>query len=315
MLLPVLDAGKGDTFDFTSRDEALCLTVTFLAATSCNAVMTTAVGIALHTAFTLVGHCHNVIVYIVVVITWMFSLTFATWLTLQMNDVVQHYNRSMSASTFSLTATFGCMGDANLNSYPIIVTSINAVASVACIVIYSLLCCRLRKFNVNVASRELKHLQIRLTVIVVVNVIVWWPTCIIYWYSYVRDETVFNGKLSLDATLPIKMLTVVVSLINPLIYTIASKRVTKAIKNVCVFICCHGNSERQRLIVANEDENESRCGCSVVCQMIYRVRGRHDFRKGTQLKGDTIDQTTSSHLFPEIDPFQNEMDQLPSESV
>ncbi|XP_062509647.1 uncharacterized protein LOC134185784 [Corticium candelabrum] len=315
MLLPALYAGKNDTFDFTSRDEALCLTVTFLSFTSCSAVMTTAVGIALHTLLHLVAHRGKIIVYIVVLISWMFCLALGTWMTLQMNDAVQHFNRSMSASTFSLMATFGCMGGKNPISFSIIVTSINAVASVACIVIYSLLCYRLRKFNANVATTELKNLQIRLTVIVVVNVIVWWPACIIYWYSYVRDESVFDGTLSLDAPLPIMMLTVVVSLINPLIYTIASKRVSNVIKNVCVLICCHGNSERQRLIVIDEDENESRCGCSVVCQMICQVRGRHEFGKGTQSIGNTTDQTTSSHLFSEIDSFQNEMDQVPSESV
>ena len=309
MLLPALDAGKNDTFDFTPQDESLCLTATFLTFTSCSAVMATVVGIALHTAFTLVGHRQKIIVYIVVVTGWIFSLSLATSVTLEMNDIVKHFNRSMSASTFSLIATFGCMGGSNPISYPIIVTSINAVASVACILIYSTLCCKLRKFNSYVASTELKHLKIRLTVIVVVNVIVWWPACIIYWYSYVNGEFVFNGKLSLDAPLPIMVLTVVVSLINPLIYTIDLKYVMNVIKTVCVLICCYGNSERRRLIIANGDETESSCGCSVVCQTICQVEGRRG--KGIRLMRDTMDQTTSSSLFPEIGPLTNEMGDLP----
>ncbi|XP_062509048.1 uncharacterized protein LOC134185283 [Corticium candelabrum] len=303
MLKVITTAGnRNETISFTIQDTALCLISTFLSFASCNAIMTTAVGIALHTFFTFGGYRRrNVIVYTFLSISWVSSLAMAASATVDINRLtVKHRETAMSLNRFSVTVMVGCMQGRHV--YPVFVTSVNAAASVVCFVVYSRLLYKLKTANLDFVNAELKHLQIRLTIVVLVNVIIWWPPCILYWYSYFRGKTVFNGKLNLNAVMAIMMSNVLITAIDPLIYTMVSTRFTRMIRRACVGMCCHGNNERRILIELESELDASRCTCLTTCWLIRRIRSKVGRARGARSTGSMTytDPTGSSSLFPEI---------------
>lgn len=315
MMLKVLAGNGNETLiPFTIPDTQLCLISTFLSFASCNTVMTTAVGIALHAFFSLGGYRRkNFIVYVFLSISWISSLGLAASATVDMNHLSLNLRKTpLPRNLYSVITMFGCMQDETRKFYPVIVTSVNAASSVVCFVVYGCMLYRLRTSKLNFANTELKHLQIRLTVVVLVNVIVWWPPCITYWYSYVRGATVFNGKLNMDAIMSVMMLNVIVTAIDPLIYTMVSTSFTRVIRHTCIGMCCRCNityrDDWQTLIEEESKNDESYCACFTRCQLVCRKYG------GARWSESSTDKTGSSQLFPEVKVRpSSEMDESDSE--
>jgi hypothetical protein len=226
--------------------------------------------------------------------SWIVSLAIAVSATLILTGYVHNFRVRLSSDAFSLIVMFGCMGDRNMLLHPVIVASANAVASVVCICIYSCLCCKLKRIR---QSPEVKHLEIRMAFIACINLIGWWPACIIYWYSYSKDETVFTGRIDPDVTIPVFLLTVIVSVANPIVYTVASKPFCALLKRcVCTRVQPQGE-ERQTPLIANSYEQESsHCCC------MFKARADSNTRlHRARTTEDGSEFITSSYLFSETE--------------
>ena len=95
-------------------------------------------------------------------------------------------------------------------------------------------------------SQEVSRFRTRLTIISVLNLVCWWPACILFWFASITDVSVKDGTLSPVVAELFFILSVAASVANPIIYTIASKRFYNAASRVCH--CCvfigHHNEER-----------------------------------------------------------------------
>ena len=306
MLLRVISAEKNATFSFTVQDEAFCLTSLFLAFGSCNALMTTAVAIALYTVFTLRGSPRrDAVIYAVMAISWIFSLALATAITIDTSHFSHKlHNMTLTSDAFSLIAMLGCMENEERAVFPVIVTSVNAAASVACAFVYGLLVFKLSRSKATLANTDPKHVQIRLTIITLVNVVVWWPPCIMYWYSHFRQESLFNGKLNVDAVWPVMMFTVIVTSFDPLIYTMVSTRFKSVICLVFVRGCRKYRKEARRPLVL-ETADEPTCGCRAACRLICQIYRKRRLTGDAQSVGSTTDETRSSYLFSDFEYYRS----------
>ena len=297
----VFNAVENETFGFTDVYERLCLTDTFLIFFSCNAIMFTAVGIAVHTALCLYGCRHGItIMHIYMSTSWLASLVIAVSATLELKGYAHNFHTRLSSDAFSLVVMFGCMGDRNMLLYPVLVSSVNAVASIACICIYSCLCCKLKRIRARMGSPEVKQLETRMAIIALLNLVGWWPACIIYWYSYARDKTVFNGGIDPDVTIPILLLSVIVSVVNPIIYTMASKPFCALLKRACIRYHYHDN-ERGTPLISSSDDQASRCCSATYCCIFKLQRKIDDIGERYALTMIPSESTTTSHLFTETD--------------
>ena len=249
---PVLaNANKvNGTVHITTVDERLCLSVLFFAGVSTNAVMLTAVAIALATFFSFHLHRHgNRVITWFLAISWMSCLAFGGLLVWKYRPIYQAVAKTaLDVNTFSLFVVYECTGTIrdihwNVNVVPIIVTTVNAMASLVVAVIYIYLWCTLRKRDLHTSfthlrSQEITHFRIRLTIISGLNLLCWWPACALYWFASVDNRTVLNGTPSPIASEPVLLITAAVSFANPIIYTIASKRFLEAARRACAFLFC-----------------------------------------------------------------------------
>ena len=234
------------TVDITTVDERLCLSVLFFAGVSTNAVMLTAVAIALATFFSFHLHRHgNRIIIWFLVISWSSCLAFGGLIVWKYRPAYQAVAKTaLDVNTFSLFVVYECTGalrDVNWNILPIIATTLNAMASLVVAVIYIYLWCRLRKLGLSFThsrSQEITHFRIRLTIISGLNLLCWWPACALYWVAFFDNRAVLNGTLSPVASEPVLLITAAVSFANPIIYTIASKRFLDVARRACAFLFC-----------------------------------------------------------------------------
>ena len=193
LVRPIFGGSGNHTFPYTEQDSRLCQTAMFLTFSSCNAIVVTSLSIALHTFFFLRnGRRVKIVVVSVMAAGWFLSLTVAAFAVYFLKKTEYHfYSLEPSAELFSLIVVFGCNGFLYGKIIPVIVTIVNAVSSMACCFLYARFCFkirRIRKFSdcePNGDDRgSLGYLQIRLIVIVVLNLVCWWPACILYCYSY-----------------------------------------------------------------------------------------------------------------------------------
>jgi hypothetical protein len=235
LLFQIVFTGESRNHTFTDVDESLCLVSTFMTFLSANSAVLTTAGIAANTLLSLKGYQRSRSLVLYIVFCWAFSLSIATAATLKLRaffDTAHASSWILSSESYSLRIVYGCMGNFNM-IFPVITCSLNAAVTVVCIIIYSCVAHRLEKFRNAVRGSELRALQIRLSIIVLLNVICWWTADALYLYSYTRSKNMLNGQLSPKASEPALLFTALVSAVNPIIYTIASTKFYRCLCREC----------------------------------------------------------------------------------
>ena len=234
------------TIHISTRDERLCFSVLFLAGVSANAIILTAVAIALATSFCFRLHRYgHRIIILFLVVSWMYCLAFGGLLIWKFRSNYENKATSpLDVNVFSFFVVYGCIGSFPYdywNPFPIIITTLNAIGSVVVTVIYIYLWCIIRKHGASFThscNQEMTLLRIRLTIISGLNLLCWWPASFLFWFVSAEKRSVSNGSLSPVATEPTLVISAAVSAANPIIYTIASKRFLTAIRRTCVCLLC-----------------------------------------------------------------------------
>ena len=240
------------TIHVTSLDERLCLSVLFFASVSTNAIMLTTVAIALATFFSFHLHRHgNLIITWFLVISWLYCLAFGGVVVWRVRPSYQAMTKpTLDVNTFSLIVVYRCLDTSSdarqWNTFPIIGTTLNAMGSIVVAVIYIHIWCTVRKHAfTHSRNQEITHFRIRLTIISGLNVLCWWPACIMVWFASASKRSVFNGTLSPVAPEPLFVITAAVSVANPIIYTIASTRFLTVARRACSSVFCWRRKEER----------------------------------------------------------------------
>ena len=261
MLAPIVfgQGNRNKAVQFTSTDRRLCSSMTFLTIGPMSAIMLTSVAIALYSLFSLrPRRSGNRIITGFVVMSWIACLVFgalSAWESRQYYPASKSY---ISMETFYHHVIYRCLQpDAhsfqwNRFVYPVIATAINALSSLLVPGIYICLCYKVRKNNFNLKhcqNREIDRLRIRMTVITILNLVCWWPICVVYLVSWAQHGL---QRQSVDPPFiePYFLFQAAVSATNPIIYTVASRRFFNAVSHVCKngFICCRCNGERKHVL-------------------------------------------------------------------
>ena len=275
------------TIHVTTLDERLCLSVLFFVYVSCNAIMLPVVAIALATFFFF--HLHrngNRIVTWFLVISWISCLAFGGVVVWKFRPTIQATTKSsLDVNAFSLFVIYECESSrpgnhSSWNPFPIIVTTLNATASLIVAVIYVYLWCTVRKLKRDVSfthsrRQEITHFRIRLIIISGLNLLCWWPACIMYWISFANKRSVFTGTLSPVATEPLFVINAAAMIANPIIYTIASKRFFTGVRRACACrLCCRRRHEVLLPILASQHtiHGEANGWISFCCRLCRRQR-------------------------------------------
>ena len=130
------------TIHVTTLDEQLCLGVLFFVGTSSNAIMLTSVAIALATFFSFHLHLYGKqIITWFLVISWICCLGFGGLLVWKLRRSYQatRVKPALDIGRFSLFVVYQCIGSQpsnQWNPFSIVVTNLNAMASLVVTVIY-----------------------------------------------------------------------------------------------------------------------------------------------------------------------------------
>ena len=269
-------ANRNDTFHVTNTDERLCLAVAFFAYVSASAISLTVVAIALHCVLSLhLCRYRHLLVTGFVSLLWIACFLFG----ISAVSSFRHYNSlpksDLDLEKFSLVIIFKCVaaGSHQTDQYPLVLTTVNAVSSLLVIVIYACLWFKLRNINSNsrtTESQEITHVRIRLTVISVLNLVCWWPLCILHWYALATKKSVFDGTISPAVSEPFFVFGAVVSVANPIIYSFTSKNFFRT-RHMC--LCCFScrcSHEEQTLLLPGHGitMRNFNCGC---CGLFRRL--------------------------------------------
>ena len=148
--------------------------------------------------------------------------------------------------------------------YPVIATAINALSSLLLPGIYIYLCCKIRRVNRNLDNyqrQEIDRFRIRMTAISILNLVCWWPLCILHFVSLAR-RGVDPPFVYVE---PFFIFLAAVSAANPIIYTIASRRFFSTARYACKnsFLCHRCNGERKHVLrLPGEIINTNRAYCT-----------------------------------------------------
>lgn len=274
LLDPIFNSRNRSLLNLTSTDERLCLSIKFFLGVSANASTLTAVAIALYT-FCLFYHCRHGTRWITgfILVSWIACLISGAVSTWQFKEYYTSPETAIDVERLSMLVIFGCVDSDNPHHphYVTIVVTINAVSSLVVAILYLYLWLKIRK-SPFLASREcedkVKQFQFRLIVISILNLVCWWPACILYLFSIANNVAVYDGRsargrcLSPVVTQPILIVTATVTVINPVIYTLASKRFLKC---TCRDSVMHGCCRKDRLIIRPGYEIMVDGGCCAVC--------------------------------------------------
>ena len=293
----------------TILDDRLCLSVLFFGCVSCNAIMMTAVAVALATYFSFRLHRYgNRIVACFLVISWLYCLAFGGMAVWKFRPTYQSANKpALDVNLFSLFVVYECTGSLPDNKKwdpcPIIITTLNAVASLVVAVIYIYLLCKLRNHDESFthSSQQITHFQIRLTIISGLNLLCWWPACFLYWYFTAESRSMYNGTLSPVSTEPAFIIAAAVSMANPIIYTIASKRFFKVAGRACRLFCRHRNEERLPILQSpHKTQGEMNGWASFCCRRCSYQRPRPEDARVTVSHPESVTENTEeTSLFSE----------------
>ena len=293
-----------ESFSFDGSNRGLCLAITFLTYVSCGAAMLTAVAIAMHTFCALLCNRHQRLIVIYTILSWTGAVSVAAaalvvrWTNWYDPNQAQ-FREPMPLNLFSLTIVYGCIAMDEMLLFPVVVTTVIAVSSLVIVAIYFTLCIRLGLTGngSSYQNSEVTTLKIRLGVIAVINVVGWWPTCIIYWYAFLTNTTVFNGKLAPSYTEIPLLLTAAVSAVNPVIYSVKVVRICRVVLRVFGFSCTFGNGDKRDRNVTDTGDHSTRLLSKTSCCCC--VSGCCSTRRYPYRMSSLSDSTQEESLFPE----------------
>jgi hypothetical protein len=266
---PLYLSGKNDSYSLDGPNKGLCLTATFLTYISGITAMLIASAIAMYVFCAFLSNRRQRLITIYTVFVWIVAVSVATaalvmqwrqWYDLALSN-------TMPLNVFSLKVVFGCIAQHKLLIFPAISTTVMAVSSLVILTIYISLCIRLPVIR-NASqcdNSEIRKLKIRLAIISVLNVVGWWPACIIYWYSFVTNKTVGNGKLPVSSTEFSLLLTVAVSAINPLIYSEGLTRICKTVFRAFRFRFRPKDEHEMELNLIDIEKQSTAFTCRISC--------------------------------------------------
>ena len=299
IVVQAIAMGRETFVTFTEPDKGIFLSVTFFLYTSCNAIMATTVAISVYSYLALRGGHRNVFTVAFVVIGWMASIGVAVSAMMDFRDYFAMLPGAVSLDFFVNVMMFGhmaaCVHVDNATLYPMIVTSFNAIASVVCTVFYISVWRRIRKklFGRDESTdQDIRQIHIRLFIIVVMNMLCWWPVCIVFLYVYITKNSVWNRGPPVEVTIPIFFVIAAACAANPIIYTITSKPFIKTTIRACVLVC-----NRRKWFVMDglrirTSYEKLRCSCTYSCCGKTKGGKRISYT-------DVSDVTEETHLFTE----------------
>ena len=169
---PIFSSRNRSLFNVTSTDERLCLSIKFFVGASVNAVMLTAVAIALYTCCSF-HHCRqgNRLITGFILISWMVCLVSGAVATWAFKKYYTYPETAVDVEALSLLAIVGCVNSDNPHHLPYgtIVSTANALASLVVSVLCFCLWLKVRKTAVlnsrQCGNKEINYFRIRLIVI------------------------------------------------------------------------------------------------------------------------------------------------------
>ena len=259
IVLQALKAGRETLVTFSETDKGIFLSLTFFGYASCNAIMVTTVAISVHSYLSLRGGHRNAFTIAFVLIGWMTSIGVAIAATMNLRDYFSVLPSAVHIDLFANVIMVGHIAASiqvnNATLYPMIVTCFNAIASVVCTVFYISVWRMIRKKlpGRNESTRQdIRQIHIRLSIIVAMNMLCWWPACAVFLYVYSTKNSVWNRGIPEEITIPIFFVTAAACVANPIIYTITSKPFIKTMTRAC----CFKRTKAQ--------QNTARC-CNLLC--------------------------------------------------
>lgn len=300
LLNPLYFSGKSDNYSLDGTNKRLCLTVTFLTYLSVSSSILTAVAIAMYTFCTLACSRRRRFFVVYTLLVWIGAFTVATAALVNLYTVWNDPERGLSEKGMSLNSyivkvVYSCSGFNSMLVIPLIGTAILALSSLAIAVIYCSLCLWLRTRRAGDENSRQKSqimkLKIRLGIIAVINVVSWWPACIVHWYGLYQDKTIMNGKLPPSYPQSVLLLTAALSAANPLIYTVQLARLWKKMLLVFGFKCSSKSEELNLIDTGEHSVCKISCFCCVGECCATR---RYPYRMSS-----FSDNTQEESLFPE----------------
>ena len=272
LIEPVFRHNGSNSYAFEDNDTGMCTAINFLTYASCISLSSTSVAIALHTFLSLCGAAWRKTLSVTILLTgWFVSLAVATFTTYELGKNGDEFSlKEMSVEEFSLTIIFGCVGGRRLLIFPVVVTAVNALCATFCCMLYVATFCKIREITkswrtyTTSGSDRRSHviLLIRLVVMVVLNLIWWWPACVLYWLSYFSNRSQLLEDSDLKIVEFSLISTVVVSVLNPIIYTVASEPFTRSVKR---FLACFDETDTtNEMTSVTSDDNKPDKSISLV---------------------------------------------------
>ncbi|XP_062504906.1 uncharacterized protein LOC134181661 [Corticium candelabrum] len=93
--------------------------------------------------------------------------------------------------------------------------------------------CKTRGDSHNATTQNPTNWKFRLVVISIVDVICWWPACILYVIPFATGTSVYSGNYSPEYSEPVLVLVAAVTVANPILYVIMAKDFTTATRKFC----------------------------------------------------------------------------------
>lgn len=139
-------------------------------------------------------------------------------------------------------------------------------------------------------------------VISVLNLLCWWPACVLYWVGLAKSLSVRGGNSSPVVTEPALIFSAVVNVANPIIYTIASKRFLTLVRCACpcCVFCKLGTKKRLRLPAFPGPDQEN-VKSSYWCTCCRLPHGEQTPYVEIRIAETWTDDTDSTSLFTDMD--------------
>ena len=258
LMSPIFHDSHNSSYSFTETDSRICMASLFLFYLSCSCIVITTVAIALHTFLSVDERSwKKPIVVTVVAAGWIFSLTLAGVASQYMDKELNAYYSTpdKSAEMFSLIVVYGCMGD-RVKIFPVVISLLTVVSCMLCCFLYIGFCIKFRRLSNRLGGSEMQEgvrrsftvLQIRFALVVVLNLACWVPPFGLYWNSYFTNRTAFRGTLNPETPQPAFIFVLIVSAVNPMIYTVSCSSYIRLLKR-CFNFTRRPKNEEQQLIL------------------------------------------------------------------
>ena len=150
----------------------------------------------------------------------------------------------------------------------------SAVLTLSCVVLYLLVCLKVRRLPSQTGRSDTQNLQWRLSVIVVLNTLCWIPIAVLHWMIAFTDVYSTGGTSvdwTNDSTAASVLLISISPAVNPLIYTLTGKNFLHSIREFCRRMKCH-ISVRQNSSNYYDDHirGVERCSCIPCIRCVHQ---------------------------------------------